>query len=83
MTGRVQGVGFRAYMTHRARELGVAGWVRNRPDGSVEAVVQGTPAAVEAITDWARRGPPGAAVADVRTRVASGDYAGFETRRTG
>jgi acylphosphatase len=83
ITGRVQGVGFRAYMTRKARELGVAGWVRNRPDGSVEAIVQGAPAAVEALIDWARRGPPGATVQAVRMREASGAYAGFETRPTG
>lgn len=80
--GRVQGVGFRMYMSRKGRELGVAGWVRNRRDGSVEAVVQGAPAAVEALIAWARRGPPGAMVHDVSITDAQGAFAGFETRPT-
>lgn len=82
ITGRVQGVGFRFYMERKARELGVTGWVRNRRDGAVEAVVQGTTGAVESMIAWARRGPPSAIVAEVRVSDASGDYAGFETRPT-
>lgn len=82
ITGRVQGVGFRFYMERKARELGVTGWVRNRRDGSVEAVVQGTTGAVEAMIAWARRGPPSAIVAEVRVTDASGDYAAFDTRPT-
>ena len=60
--GRVQGVSFRAAMQAAARRCGAAGWVRNRPDGSVEFLVQGDAAAVQAMLDWARRGPPGASV---------------------
>jgi acylphosphatase len=82
IAGRVQGVGFRFYMERKARELGVTGWVRNRRDGSVEAVVQGTAGAVEAMIAWARRGPPSAVVAEVRVTDASGDYAAFDTRPT-
>jgi acylphosphatase len=82
ITGRVQGVGFRFYMERKARALGVTGWVRNRRDGSVEAVVQGTTGAVEAMIAWARRGPPSAVVAEVRVTDASGDYAAFDTRPT-
>jgi acylphosphatase len=82
IAGRVQGVGFRFYMERKARALGVTGWVRNRRDGSVEAVVQGTTGAVEAMIAWARRGPPSAVVAEVRVTDAGGDYAGFETRPT-
>jgi len=82
ITGRVQGVGFRFYMERKARGLSVRGWVRNRRDGAVEAVVQGTSGAVEAMITWARRGPASAVVAEVRITDASGDYAGFETRPT-
>ena len=82
ITGRVQGVGFRFYMERKARELGVTGWVRNRRDGAVEAVVQGSSGAVEAMIAWARRGPPSAIVAEVRVTDASGEYAGFEARPT-
>ena len=82
ISGRVQGVGFRFYMQRKARELGVTGWVRNRRDGSVEAVVQGTADAVEAMTAWARRGPSSAAVTDVKISAGAGDYATFETLPT-
>jgi len=82
ISGRVQGVGYRFYMQRKARELGVAGWVRNRGDGAVEAVVQGSPELVDSIVAWARRGPPSAVVAEVRISDGSGEYTGFETRRT-
>lgn len=82
ITGRVQGVGFRFYMQRKARELGLTGWVRNCRDGSVEAVIQGTSAAVETMIAWARRGPPSAVVADVRVADASGDFTTFEARPT-
>lgn len=82
ITGRVQGVGFRMYMARKARELGVTGWVRNRRDGSVEATVQGTPAAVEAIIAWAQRGPSSAVVSEVTITEGRGEYAAFETRPT-
>jgi acylphosphatase len=60
--GMVQGVFFRDSTRRRAASLGVAGWVRNRPDGTVEAVFEGERGAVEELVDWARRGPRGAAV---------------------
>jgi len=82
ITGRVQGVGFRFYTQRKARELGITGWVRNRRDGAVEAMVQGSSGAVEAMIAWARRGPPSAVVAEVRVTEASGDFAEFETRPT-
>jgi acylphosphatase len=63
--GRVQGVGFRYSMIARARSLGVGGWVRNRPDGSVEAVFEGPAERVESMVDWCRRGPSGARVDSV------------------
>ena len=82
ITGRVQGVGFRFYMQRKARELGVTGWVRNRRDGSVEAVVKGESDVVESMTAWARRGPPSSAVSEVRISDGSGDYDTFETLPT-
>jgi acylphosphatase len=82
ISGRVQGVGFRYSMERKARGLGVTGWVRSRRDGGVEATVQGTPEAVAAITEWARRGPPGALVTDLEESEGSGDYASFDTRPT-
>ena len=80
--GRVQGVGFRAYMRHEAKGHGVSGWVRNRRDGSVEAVVQGSPPAVQAVIEWVHQGPPGAHVTGVEVSDAEGTYQGFEQRPT-
>ncbi len=77
--GCVQGVGFRFYMQRRARELSVTGWVRNRPDGSVEAMAQGRPEAVEAMIAWAKRGPSSAAVSEVRVAEGSGEFTEFLT----
>jgi acylphosphatase len=74
VSGRVQGVGFRDALLREARRLGVTGWVRNRADGSVEAVLQGSPEAVEKIIDWARRGPPAALVATVRTGLPATQF---------
>lgn len=66
ISGRVQGVGFRWSLCAEATALSLSGWVRNRRDGSVEALIRGAPAAVEALTAWAHRGPPGARVERVR-----------------
>ena len=82
IAGRVQGVGFRLYMQREARGRGVTGWVRNRADGTVEAIVQGTPEAVAAMIAWARRGPSSAVVSDVKVAEASGNYADFVTLPT-
>jgi acylphosphatase len=76
--GRVQGVGYRESMRNAAARLGVTGWVRNRRDGSVEAMVDGSDAALDAIVAWARTGPPGAFVSAVEERTAEGTFSGFE-----
>ncbi|MBW6524123.1 acylphosphatase [Sphingomonas sp. RHCKR47] len=65
VTGRVQGVFFRDWTVEQARSLGLDGWVRNRADGSVEAVVAGAPEKVEAMIERAHRGPSAARVDDV------------------
>jgi acylphosphatase len=80
--GRVQGVGFRYYTKIEARRRGVSGWVRNRSDGSVEAVVHGPQKAVDGLVEWVRHGPPSANVTDVQVSVAAGIYEKFETRPT-
>lgn len=63
--GRVQGVWFRASTQDTARQLKIRGWVRNTPDGAVEAHIQGDDAAVGAMLAWCRQGPPGARVDDI------------------
>ena len=82
ISGIVQGVGFRYAMMSQARLLGVAGWVRNRRDGSVEAMIAGDAIQIEAILEWSREGPAGAVVADVMGETASGEFADFELRPT-
>jgi acylphosphatase len=77
----VQGVFFRAETRARAESLGVAGWVRNAPDGSVEAVFEGEVERVESMLDWCRRGPAGAVVEDVEVvREEPADESGFQVR---
>lgn len=82
ISGRVQGVGYRDALRSEALARGVSGWVRNRRDGTVEAVVQGSSEAIEALIAWARRGPPAARVVDVDVKEAAGDlartYSGFD-----
>lgn len=79
--GVVQGVGYRHWMLHAAARLGVAGWVRNRSDGSVEALVEGDAPAVEELLRACRRGPPGAAVRLIHEDlVEPEELAGFEAR---
>lgn len=82
--GRVQGVGYRDAMIRCATALGVAGWVRNRSDGTVEALVQGEPDAVARLREWCRRGPAAARVTAISTAVEDPDpaIATFECRST-
>jgi acylphosphatase len=68
VTGRVQSVAFRFYARQEAVQLGLAGWVRNLPDGSVEYHVQGPPAELEEFLAWLRLGPPHARVSEVTAR---------------
>jgi len=82
ITGLVQGVWYRGGMVAKAEELGLTGWVRNRRDGSVEAVVSGSDAQIAAILDWARNGPRGARVDHVAVEPAEGRYSGFVQRPT-
>ncbi|WP_026257511.1 acylphosphatase [Actinopolymorpha alba] len=80
--GMVQGVFFRDTCRRMAERLGVAGWVRNRPDGSVEAVFEGGAGPVEAIVDWCRNGPPLARVVRVdRSTERPEGLTAFEIRR--
>lgn len=65
ITGMVQGVGYRAAFADKAISLSLDGWVRNRPDGSVEALVAGKQQALQDIIEWAAKGPPAARVDDV------------------
>lgn len=78
--GVVQGVGFRYAMEAQARLLGVTGWVRNRHDGSVEAMVAGNATQLAAMLAWSRSGPAGAVVDDVMSEAARGEYSDFEIR---
>jgi acylphosphatase len=70
VSGRVQGVFFRASTRQRAELLGITGYVRNLPDGRVEVLACGEPAGVEALCSWLREGPPAASVTDVHVEAA-------------
>lgn len=84
LEGRVQGVGYRDWMVRAARALGVAGWVRNRRDGTVEALVAGDVAAVEELLRRCRAGPPGARVDAIRDSLAEAPpEPGFHRQPTG
>lgn len=78
MHGHVQGVWYRDSMRREAEGLGVCGWVRNRSDGTVEAMLQGTNDAVDALVRWAHRGPQLAQVECVDIEQGSGEYSKFE-----
>jgi acylphosphatase len=83
VTGRVQGVAYRASTVEQARVHGLTGWVRNLPDGSVELEAQGDDARVSALLAWCRHGPPAARVAGVTVEdrdIVADDHA-FVQRR--
>jgi len=81
VTGRVQGVSFRWYAAQEAARLGVRGWVRNEPDGSVAAHVEGDDEAVDALVAWMRRGPSYAVVRHVAvTQVQPSGAEAFDIR---
>ncbi|HEY8590771.1 MAG TPA: acylphosphatase [Naasia sp.] len=82
VSGVVQGVGFRWSARTEAQRLGVAGWVRNLPDGTVEAHLEGADAAVDAMIEWLHTGPPGARVESVEVQDAAEEgAAGFHLLR--
>lgn len=82
ISGMVQGVYFRYYTRELAQRLGLRGWVRNTPDGRVEAVFEGEKGAVERMLEFCHRGPSGARVADVEVKWEQprGEFSGFEVR---
>jgi acylphosphatase len=82
ITGRVQRVGYRQWMCKEALMLGVNGWVRNRANGDVEAVLEGVDALVDALIERARRGPPAANVESVTVTEIQGGFSGFDWRPT-
>ena len=82
ITGVVQGVGFRYAMMAQARLLGVNGWVRNRRDGSVEAMISGDAARIEEMLAWSGIGPAGSAVDKLMVESAVGEFVEFVLRPT-
>jgi len=83
ITGRVQGVGYRAWMLRQASAISLRGWVRNRADGSVEALVIGDEDRVAAIVEACREGPFGARVSNVAVSEAADDGSpGFSAKAT-
>jgi len=82
VSGVVQGVAFRAWTVRTARAQGVTGWVRNLPDGRVEAVLEGEERAVDAVAAWCRSGPPAATVTGtaIREEAATGEFPDFRIR---
>jgi acylphosphatase len=78
--GHVQGVWFRESMKQQAEQLGIKGWVKNRTDGCVEAVIQGNENAVAAMLAWTHCGPPLAKVTQVEQEVAEGEFTDFQKR---
>ena len=84
VSGKVQGVFFRQETSEHARRLGVAGWVRNNPDGRVEAVFEGTREAVDRMVSWCREGTPWSSVERVEVAEEEPEgLQGFRVRRPG
>ncbi|MGD1858568.1 MAG: acylphosphatase [Leptolyngbyaceae cyanobacterium] len=81
--GRVQGVGFRYHTQLEASRLGLTGYVRNLPNGSVEIIAEGTRQSLDQLTDWANHGPATAAVTQVEVSYAeaNGEFSRFEIKR--
>jgi acylphosphatase len=82
VSGRVQGVWFRASTREEATRLGLQGWVRNLPDGRVEALFEGEEHPLRQMLEWCRSGPPGARVDEANPRwgTATNEYEGFSIR---
>lgn len=82
ISGRVQGVFYRANTQERARQLGLTGWVRNLPDGRVEAVVEGEEERIQELINWCHEGPPGARVEEVEVHWEDyrGEFEDFQIR---
>lgn len=82
VSGKVHGVFFRAHTAERARELGITGWVRNWPDGRVEAVFEGEKEKVKEMVEWTKKGPPVARVnnIDIEWQEYQGEFENFEIR---
>lgn len=76
--GLVQGVGYRWSLARQAQILGVTGWVRNRSDGSVEAMIAGSPTQLAAVIEWAHAGPSAAQVRRVEIEDGEGEFLTFE-----
>ncbi|HEU4342470.1 MAG TPA: acylphosphatase [Candidatus Binatia bacterium] len=85
IAGRVQGVYFRASTLQKARQLGLTGWVMNCPDGSVEAVAEGTRSKLDELITWCHHGPPGARVTKVHTvwESAQNNFDSFRIKSSG
>jgi acylphosphatase len=79
VSGKVQGVSYRAYTEQKAGELGLTGTVKNLPGGDVEIIAEGTPDDLEALQDWCRNGPPLAMVENVstETQAPTGEFNDF------
>ena len=82
VSGRVQGVFFRMKTLEEARKSGVSGWVKNKHDGSVEAVFEGEKALVDSVIQWCRQGPPMSKVDNVKLerQPYTGEFSGFSIR---